>query len=109
MVVNTIIQDSQDGNPLIRALAIRTMSRIHIEGVAENMIIPLKNRLDDSDPYVKKTAALAVAKLFDTVPEAIDNSNIYPLLFELLNDSNPIVFIDLDSIIPINNSNKTIL
>lgn len=91
MVVNTIIQDSQDSNPLIRALAIRTMSRIHIEGVAENMIIPLKKRLDDSDPYVKKTAALAVAKLFDIVPEAIDNSNIYPSLFELLNDSNPMV------------------
>lgn len=91
MVVNTIIQDSQDSNSLVRALAIRTMSRIHIEGVAENMIIPLKNRLDDNDPYVKKTAAIAVAKLYDTVPEAIDNSNIYPLLFELLNDSNPMV------------------
>lgn len=91
MVVNTIIQDSKDSNPLIRALATRTMCRIHIEGVAENMIIPLKERLDDSDPYVRKTAALGVAKLYDTVPEAIDNCNIYPKLIELLNDSNPLV------------------
>ncbi|OHT07868.1 Adaptin N terminal region family protein [Tritrichomonas foetus] len=91
MIVNTIIQDSQDSNPLIRALALRTMSRIHIEGVAENMIIPLKQRIEDNDPYVRKTAALCVAKLYDIIPEAIDNANIYELLFNLLSDSNPLV------------------
>ena len=91
MIVNTIIQDSQDMNPLVRALALRTMSRIHIEGVAENMVIPLKQRLDDKDPYVKKTAALSIAKLYDTIPEAIDNANIYPSLINLLSDSNPLV------------------
>ena len=30
MAVNTFIQDSQDGNPLIRALAVRTMCRIRL-------------------------------------------------------------------------------
>ena len=41
MAVNTFIQDSQDGNPLVRALAVRTMCRIKLESVAEHMIIPL--------------------------------------------------------------------
>ena len=91
MIVNTIIQDSQDGNPLVRALALRTMSRIHIEGVAENMIIPLKQRLEDPDPYVRKTAALSVAKLYDIVPDAIDNANMYTSLIGLLEDTNPLV------------------
>ncbi|OHS93207.1 Adaptin N terminal region family protein [Tritrichomonas foetus] len=107
MVVNTIIQDSQDSNPLVRALALRTMSRIHIEGVAENMIIPLKQRLDDQDPYVKKTAALAVAKLYDTVPEAIDNANVYQSLIELLTDSNPLVIANAAAAIMEINSKRT--
>lgn len=108
MIVNTIIQDSQDPNPLIRALALRTMSRIHIEGVAENMIIPLKQRIEDSDAYVRKTAALCVAKLYDIIPEAMDNANIYQSLTNLLCDSNPLVISNAcASIMEINSKRPT--
>lgn len=108
MIVNTIIQDSQDPNPLIRALALRTMSRIHIEGVAENMIIPLKQRIEDADAYVRKTAALCVAKLYDIIPEAMDNANIYKSLTDLLCDSNPLVISNAcASIMEINSKRPT--
>ena len=74
MAVNTFIHDSEDPNPIIRALAVRTMCRIKLESVAEYMIIPLKKCLKDTDPYVRKTAAIAVAKLYDVVPESVENS-----------------------------------
>jgi len=91
MAVNTFINDSRDSNPLIRALAIRTMCRINIDSVAEHMVLPLKTCLHDSDPYVRKTAALGVAKLFDIIPDAVESSNIFESLLQLLKDENPMV------------------
>ena len=91
MAVNTFIQDSQDENPFIRALAVRNMCRIRIESVAENMILPLKKCLCDKNPYVRKTAALGVAKLYDIVPESIENADIFNDLLALLFDDNPMV------------------
>lgn len=91
MTVNTFIQDSQDGNPLVRALAVRTMCRIKLDSVAENMILPLKKCLTDPDPYVRKTAALGVAKLYEIVPESVENSEIFNVLINMLNDDNPMV------------------
>ena len=91
MAVNTFIQDSQDGNPLVRALAVRTMCRIKLESVAEHMIIPLKKTLSDPDPYVRKTAAFGVAKLYEVIPDAIENAQLFTDLLSLLSDENPMV------------------
>ena len=91
MAVNTFIQDSQDGNPLIRALAVRTMCRIRLQSVAEYMVIPLKKTLADADPYVRKTAAFGVSKLNDVIPESVENAGLFDDLLTLLQDENPMV------------------
>ena len=91
MAVNTFIQDSQDGNPLIRALAVRTMCRIRLQSVAEYMVIPLKKTLSDADPYVRKTAAFGVSKLYDVIPESVENAGLFDDLLTLLQDENPMV------------------
>ncbi|EAY22531.1 Adaptin N terminal region family protein [Trichomonas vaginalis G3] len=91
MAVNTFVQDSEHDNPLIRALAVRTMCRINLESVAEHMIQPLKKCLKDADPYVRKTAAFGVSKLYDVLPEAVENSGLFPDLLSLLTDENPLV------------------
>ena len=91
MAVNIFLQDCVDKNPLVRALAVRTMCRIKLESVAEYMIVPLKECLRDSEPYVRKTAALGVAKLYEIIPESIENAGIFPELVRMLNDENPMV------------------
>ena len=91
MAVNTFCKDSESPNPLIRALAVRTMCRIKLQNVAEHMIIPLKRALKDEDPYVRKTAAFGVPKLYDVIPEAVESSGIFPDLIQLLSDENPMV------------------
>ena len=91
MVVNTFIQDSMCENPLIRALAVRTMCRIKLENVAEHMIIPVKKALKDEEPFVRKTAVLSVAKLYEIIPDAVENANIFEELIQMLNDENPMV------------------
>ncbi|KAJ3427637.1 beta-adaptin-like protein b [Anaeramoeba flamelloides] len=91
LVVNSFIQDAKDENPLVRALAIRTMGSIRVEEVTEYLCQPLRRCLKDSDPYVKKTAALCVAKLFEMDPELIESQGFIEDLLELITDSNSMV------------------
>ncbi|KAH0787799.1 Adaptin N terminal region family protein [Histomonas meleagridis] len=103
MAVNTFVQDSQNPNPIIRALAVRTMCRIRIQSVAENMVLPLKQTLSDPSPYVRKTAALGVSKLYDIIPEIVENSGLFQSLISLLKDENPLVITNaITSILEIN-------
>lgn len=91
MVINTFLQDMEDKNPFVRALSIRTMSRIQNETVAESMLVALKKCLCDKDPFVRKTAVLAVAKLYQIIPEQVENAGFFNLLSNLLIDDNPLV------------------
>jgi vesicle coat complex subunit len=91
MAVNTFVTDSQDASPLVRALAVRTMCRIRLESVAEYMVSPLKRTLADKDPYVRKTAAFGVSKLFDMIPDLVETSGLLDDLLGLLSDENPLV------------------
>lgn len=91
MGVNTFVKDSQDPNPLIRALAVRTMGCIRVDKITEYLCDPLQRCLKDDDPYVRKTAAVCVAKLFDINPELVEDRGFLDTLKDLLADSNPMV------------------
>ncbi|ODM90038.1 AP-2 complex subunit beta [Orchesella cincta] len=91
MAINTFVKDSGDANPLIRALAIRTMGCIRVDKISEYLCDPLRNCLKDNDPYVKKTAAVCVAKLYDINPQLVEDQGFLDELKELLSDSNQMV------------------
>ncbi|KAH8146625.1 uncharacterized protein LAJ45_09308 [Morchella importuna] len=69
-----LISDMEDPNPLVRALALRTMSYIHVPQFIEATVEPLRLLLRDNDPYVRKTAAFCVAKLYDHDRELVEGS-----------------------------------
>lgn len=91
LAVNTFIQDTEDPNPLIRSLAIRTMGCIRVARMVDYMELPLLKKLKDDNPYVRKTAAICVAKLFDLDLELCIEFGFVEQLQELLTDSNPMV------------------
>lgn len=91
MAVNSFVKDSEHPSPLIRALAIRTMGCIRVEKIVEYLAPPLKRALGDIDPYVRKTAAIAVAKLHDISPLVVKQQGFLDNLRDLLSDSNPTV------------------
>ena len=80
-----------DSNPLVRALALRTMSYIHVREFVEATVPPTKKLLRDPDPYVRKTAAFAVAKLYDHDRHLVENSDLIDRLNSMLRDDNPTV------------------
>lgn len=67
------------------------MSSIPLEQVAEYLFEPLSKAMKDNDPYVRKTAALAVAKLHELSPEATIDNGLITMLSELACDSNQAV------------------
>ncbi|POS83116.1 Adaptor protein complex beta subunit [Erysiphe pulchra] len=91
LAVNTFVQDSEDPNPLIRALAIRTMGCIRVDKMVDYMEEPLRKTLRDESPYVRKTAAICVAKLFDLNPTMCLENGFLEILQEMIGDSNPMV------------------
>ncbi|KAK4435379.1 Beta-adaptin-like protein C [Sesamum alatum] len=91
LAVNTFVKDSQDPNPLIRALAVRTMGCIRVDKITEYLCDPLQRCLKDDDPYVRKTAAICVAKLFDINAELVEDRGFLDALKDLISDNNPMV------------------
>ena len=91
LAVNTFVKDSADANPLIRALAVRTMGCIRVDRITEYLCEPLGRALRDDDPYVRKTAAVCVAKLYDIAPELVAERGFLETLHDLISDSNPSV------------------
>jgi len=91
MAVNTFVKDSQDPNPLIRALAVRTMGCIRVDKITEYLCDPLQKCLKDEDPYVRKTAAICVAKLYDINAELVEERGFLDTLRDMLADQNPMV------------------
>jgi AP-1 complex subunit beta-1 len=91
LAVNTFVKDTQDPNPLVRALAVRTMGCIRVDKIVEYLCEPLRKCLKDEDPYVRKTSAVCVAKLFDINGELVEEQGFLEMVYDLLSDSNPMV------------------
>lgn len=89
--VNTFVQDCEDINPLIRSLALRTMACLRVDAIVEYLVPLLDKALDDEDPYVRKTAAICVAKLYDMAPERCEEEGFLLRLRKMIGDSSPFV------------------
>ncbi|GAA5863391.1 hypothetical protein JCM8547_006967 [Rhodosporidiobolus lusitaniae] len=91
LAVNTFVKDTEDPNPLIRALSIRTMGMLRADKILDYIADPLRKCLRDENPYVRKTAALGVMKLYDMKPSLCEENGFLDMLREMVTDSNPMV------------------
>ncbi|KWU41053.1 Adaptor protein complex beta subunit [Rhodotorula sp. JG-1b] len=91
LAVNTFVKDTEDPNPLIRALSIRTMGCLRAEKILDYIADPLRKCLRDENPYVRKTAALGVMKLYDMKPSLAIENGFIEMLQDMVTDSNPMV------------------
>ena len=90
-LLKRLVQDCNDPNPLIRALAIRTMSYIPLPVIIDALLDPLRHCLKDKDPYVRKTAAICVAKLYVQDPKTVERHGFVTMVRDLIADPNPTV------------------
>ena len=69
----------------------RTMGCIRVDKITEYLCEPLRKCLRDEDPYVRKTAAVCVAKLHDINSTLVEDQGFLETLRDLVSDSNPMV------------------
>lgn len=91
LAVQSFIRDAADQNPLIRALAVRTMGCIHVEKISEYLTEPLRTCISDPDPYVRKTAAMCICKLYDISPTLVEEQGFIDSLHDMISDENSAV------------------
>ncbi|WBW71929.1 AP-1 adaptor complex beta subunit Apl2 [Schizosaccharomyces osmophilus] len=91
LAVNTFVKDSEEYNPTVRALAIRTMGCIRVTKIIDYLAHPLRKALKDDHPYVRKTAAVCVVKMFELDPEYCSSNGFISQLQALVTDPNPAV------------------
>jgi AP-3 complex subunit beta len=74
--INTIQKSLSDGNPQVRALALKTMSGIRVPVISQIVSLAIKKGLGDMSPYVRKAAALAIPKCYrldpGTLPQLLE-------------------------------------
>ena len=76
---------------MLQACFRKRMSGIRVDDITQYMCDPLRKCLRDEDPYVRKTAAISVAKLYDISPQLVEEHGFIDLLQDLFSDSNPMV------------------
>jgi len=92
LAINSFRKDAMDKqNPFLRAMAVRTMGCIRVKQITEYLMDTLRKALKDEDSYVRKTAVLTVAKLYDVSPEIIEDQGLIQMLLEMLSDGNAMV------------------
>ena len=81
MTISSFRKDAANKtNPIIRALAVRTMSSLRVPKLNEYLVPTLKDALKDDDPYVRKTAVLSIPKVYEIAPNDSETRNLVNLL-----------------------------
>eukprot|EP01084_Bolivina_argentea_P207679 354303_1 len=88
LCVGMLQKDSSNNpDPLMRSLAIRTMGNVKVHRITEYFCDPLNLTLKDPSWYVRKTSAIAVSKLFDFSTDLIEESGFIDILKKMLHDT----------------------
>ncbi|KAK3776714.1 hypothetical protein RRG08_005125, partial [Elysia crispata] len=89
LATNTLVQDCQDLNPVIRSLSLRTLTSLGKSLPSSDVLSSAVTQcLEDKSPFVKQNAALSCISLHELSPDAVTDTGIWDRLYELLSDSN---------------------
>ena len=70
--INSFQRDLSDPNQLIRALALRVLCTIRMREIVQIQLMSVKKCASDNSPYVRKTAAHSVGKIYQIDHDAKD-------------------------------------
>lgn len=87
--ISTFQRALKDPNQLIRASALRVLSSIRVPMIVPIMLLAIKESSVDMSPFVRKTAAHAIPKLYSLDPET--KEELINILEKLLADRTTLV------------------
>ena len=89
LAINSFQRDLSDPNQLIRALALRVLCSIRVREIVQIQLMSVKKCASDNSPYVRKTAAHSVGKIYQIDPDA--KGELVEVLERLLGDKSTAV------------------
>ena len=87
--ISTFQRALKDPNQLIRASALRVLSSIRVPIIVTILMLAIKEAVSDMSPYVRKTAANAITKLYSLDPEL--KEDLVCIIEKLLEDKTILV------------------
>ncbi|XP_063894842.1 AP-3 complex subunit beta-2 [Helicoverpa armigera] len=87
--ISTFQRALKDPNQLIRASALRVLSSIRVPMIVPIVMLAIRDSASDMSPYVRKTAAHAIPKLYSLDPE--QKEELVSIIDKLLSDKAPLV------------------
>ncbi|XP_017348123.2 AP-3 complex subunit beta-1 isoform X2 [Ictalurus punctatus] len=87
--ISTFQRALKDPNQLIRASALRVLSSIRVPIIVPIMMLAIKEAASDLSPYVRKTAAHAIQKLYSLDPD--QKEPLIEVIEKLLRDKSTLV------------------
>uniref|UniRef100_A0A673H2W5 AP-3 complex subunit beta n=1 Tax=Sinocyclocheilus rhinocerous TaxID=307959 RepID=A0A673H2W5_9TELE len=87
--ISTFQRALKDPNQLIRASALRVLSSIRVPIIVPIMMLAIKEASTDLSPYVRKTAAHAIQKLYSLDPD--QKEHLIEVIEKLLKDKSTLV------------------
>ena len=94
LAVNTLLKDTRDSNPTIRALALKTLCSLDHEAFVEHRLRSINDGLKDSSSYVRRAAVMCTLNLDKEDLSTLKDSGIVNKMYELIRDSDPIVVVN---------------
>lgn len=88
-VMRSVMGDFSKPNPLAKGLAVRQAGHLLDDTTTAKFVDVITRGASDTDPYVRKAAALAILNLHEEKPSNIETYDLAPVLKRLVEDSNP--------------------
>ena len=54
MCINTLMKDCSNDDPMVRGLALRSLTSLRLKSIIEYVVEPLRKSLEDANAYVRK-------------------------------------------------------
>jgi AP-4 complex subunit beta-1 len=71
LAINTLQKDCRDEDPMVRGLALRSLTGLRLSSILEYVMSPLKAALTDSSGYVRQAGVIGLLKVYHLAPHLI--------------------------------------
>ena len=91
MAVNTLVQDCKNQDPMVRGLALRSLTGLRVSNITEYITAPVQAALVDQSGYVRKTGVVGILKMHHVSPELVADGEFVDKLYDMIGDRDPAV------------------
>ncbi|WCJ29814.1 AP-1 complex subunit beta-1 [Euphorbia peplus] len=84
LTINFLQRDCKDEDPMIRGLALRSLSSLRVANLVEYLVGPLGSGLKDNNSYVRIVAVMGVLKLYHISASTCIDADFPPMLKHLM-------------------------